>query len=33
MVSTMIMLRGMWKGPLKVLPLVEGSVGLPSRRR
>ena len=24
---------GRWKGPLKVLPLVEGMVGLPSRRR
>ncbi len=31
--STRIRLRGRWKGPLKVLPLVEGMVGRPSRRR
>lgn len=31
--STMLSMRGRWKGPLKVLPLVEGMVGLPSRRR
>ena len=32
MVSTRIRLRGRWKGPLKVLPLVLGCVGRPSRR-
>ena len=31
--SAMIRLRGTWKGPLNVLPLHGGSVGLPSRRR
>ena len=31
--SVMARERGRWKGPLKVLPLVEGMVGLPSRRR
>ena len=33
MTSTIESIRGRWKGPLKVEPLVEGSVGLPSRRR
>lgn len=31
--SNIIRQRGTWKGPLKVLPFVEGIVGLPSRRR
>ena len=31
--STRIRQRGTWKGPLKVLPLQAGRVGLPSRRR
>ena len=33
MTSTMLSMRGRWKGPLKVEPLQGGSVGLPSRRR
>ena len=31
--SRVIRQRGTWKGPLKVLPLQGGSVGLPSRRK
>ena len=31
--STIDSIRGRWKGPLKVEPLVEGMVGSPSRRR
>ena len=31
--SVMMSMRGRWNGPLKVEPLVDGSVGSPSRRR
>ena len=31
--SVMMSMRGRWNGPLNVEPLVEGSVGFPSRRR
>ena len=31
--STIARQRGRWNGPLNVEPFVEGSVGLPSRRR